>query len=506
MRIELKQRPNVLAWLAGETELDAIKDRLLDEPADGIAAWARTTSGIVAVLFFLQLTTGLLMALHYVPSTESAYATVRFLELEVRDGAWIRSLHYHSSFLLPLALIAHLLQMLLRGAYRLNKPAWILGTVLLASAMAAGATGYALSWDARAVNGVNIAASLTGNAPLVGPMLRSWLIDGETISTLTLSRFYGLHVLIIPLLMIAAVGARLFVFKGVRHNADAAAMGRWAQEQFARNTVSAGIVFVALSIYSRMSAAPFGPQPPVAATYLPRPGPQFLWLFEMQKYTDGTLAAILAMALPGLVIGGLIILPLILHRRPAMLKTAIAAIFLAGFGAVGLLTAAAAYQDRSDTRVAAQLAKQDAEEAKLRTAKTVSIENASAPGTDTTESAATEIGFAKEITQEISVPAAYTANCAKCHGASGEGTKKFPEIAGVTTREEDQLTPEEVLEIIDDPASMGRSSKMPSYKHKLKEPEKQEIVAWIRSLPPVNEGGEEPLVQTASIEKDNKQP
>ena len=106
-------------------------------------------------------------------------------------------------------------------------------------------------------------------------------------------------------------------------------------------------------------------------------------------------------------------------------------------------------------------------------------------------------------TATMSIPSAYEVNCAKCHGASGEGTPKFPELADVTTREEDQLTPEMVLSIINDPKSLGRSSKMPSYKTKLSDDEKQEIVDWIKSLSPKTAVGERFHVQTAKVEENN---
>ena len=86
------------------------------------------------------------------------------------------------------------------------------------------------------------------------------------------------------------------------------------------------------------------------------------------------------------------------------------------------------------------------------------------------------------------IPDMYTVNCAKCHGANGEGTAKFPELAGVTVRDEDRLTTEEVIGIINNPKAFGRSSKMPSYRDKLTEAEKNQIVDWIKSLNPPGAG------------------
>ncbi len=491
-------------WLSRETEFDSIKFRLLDTPASGLSAWARTTSGVIALLLLLQVATGILLAFHYVPAIGNAYTTVAFIELAVRDGAWIRSLHYHSSVMLPIVLMFHLLQMIIRGVYRTNRTAWCFGLVMLVLVLGAGATGYALPWDARAVNGVNIAASLAGNTPFAGESIRTWLVSGPAISTLTLSRFYGLHVWIVPMLILLSVTARLFIFRTRTNDQDREQLSAWARDQFARNAIMVGLVFIAISIFSRVYSAPFGPQLTDSATYLPRPGPQFLWLFEMQKYTDGPLAAILAMGLPALVIGGLIALPLFIKSSVGLLRVAVSALFFIGFGTVGVLTAVAVYQDKSDTRVSEQLAKQERDEAEFRARSfEPQIQNIGRP-TKSTDSPQGESNVAQiqvSSSSLVSIPASYTVNCAKCHGANGEGEAKNPELVGITTRDEDQLTPEMILGIINDPSAFGRSSKMPSYKDKLSEADKEEIVSWIRSISPDTNGANGPLVQTAMVEK-----
>ncbi|CAN5414569.1 hypothetical protein BH10ACI3_BH10ACI3_06830 [soil metagenome] len=495
----------ILGWLSRETEIDAIKYRLLDDPASGAAAWLRTTSGMIVILLLTQFLTGLLLAFHYVPSTASAYITVAFIELAVRDGAWIRSLHYHSSVLLPIVLVLHLLQMIGRSAFKSNATAWTFGLVLLGLVLGAGATGYALPWDARAINGVNIASSLAGNAPFIGETAKAWLISGSAISTLTLSRFYGLHVWIVPLLILLSIAARLFIFGKRSDDRDREQLSNWATQQFARNAVVIGLVFLGLALFSGAYPAPFGPQPSAdTAAYLPRPGPQFLWLFEMQKYTDGALAATLALGFPGMIIGGLVALPILLRNKLGSLKVAIPAIFVFGFSVVGILTATAIYQDTSDAKISEQLAKQEKDEAAFRASTfEPQIQHAERPVKPDEKPASDGSPEVASSGSEHGIPETYTVNCSKCHGASGEGTKKFPELTGVTTREEDQLSPDMVLKIIDDPKAVGRGSKMPAYKNKLNDAEKQEIVAWIRTLAPKPDEGGTDVVQTARVDRSN---
>ncbi len=488
-------------WLWRETEFESITARLLDKPASGFSAWSRTTSGMTVLLLSIQFVTGILLAFHYVPAAGSAYTTVAYIELAVREGAWIRSLHYHSSALLPVVLLLHLIQMIARGAFRSTGAAWFFGIIALALVLAAAATGYALPWDARAINGVNIAASLAGNAPLVGETLRSWLIGGAAISTLTLSRFYGLHVWIVPgLIMISAV-ARIFFFGKPQVRDYSREMLVWARQQFIRNSLVAGSLFVGLSVFSMTYPAPFGPQIADAATYLPRPGPQFLWLFEMQKYTDGAVAAVVAFGFPTLILGGLIALTMCGKVSVTRLRVLMGATLFTGLGLVITLTGAAIYQDMSEPRIANQLARQEVDETRFRSsAFEPQAESAKAePATPRLENVSSSEFVASD--HPVTMPPIYSVQCAKCHGATGEGTAKFPELVGLTTRDEDQLSPELILSIINDPKTVGRSTKMPSYKNKLSETEKQDLVSWIKSLKPIADGDERATIQTAEVKE-----
>ncbi len=300
---------------------------------------------------------------------------------------------------------------------------------------------------------------------------------------------------------------RVFIFGKRKDAVDEPRYKAWARSQFTRNALVIGIAFLSISLFSVVYPAPFGPQAAEAATYLPRPGPQFLWLFEMQKYTDGTLAAILAMGFPSVVIGGLIAAAFLLRKRTDLVRKAAVGIFAVAFGAVGTLTAVAIYQDRSDTKISEQLEKQEADESKFR-ASVFEPQTQMAPRPSKREEneKGTQPSDAVLASSPSSmpVPSIYEVNCAKCHGESGEGTSKFPELVGVTTRDEDQLTPDMILAIINDPKAVGRSSKMPSYKNKLDDEQKQELVEWIRSLSPKDPSGENPHPQTASIQ-DQKQ-
>src|SRR5437763_7961706 len=195
------------------TALGPVLENLSDGPARGAWAWIRTTAGVVCLLLALQLVTGALLSFYYVPSAESAHATVSYVEKVVPAGSWIRALHFYGSQMLPAALVLHLAQMLWRGAYARKPVGWVACVLLLALSLANGATGYSLPWDARAFFSTRVAESVAGGLPLGGAAARAWLVGGSEISTLTLSRFFALHALLVPALLLAVVCARLLIFR-----------------------------------------------------------------------------------------------------------------------------------------------------------------------------------------------------------------------------------------------------------------------------------------------------
>lgn len=140
-------------------------------------------------------------------------------------------------------------------------------------------------------------------------------------------------------------------------------------------------------------------------------------------------------------------------------------IFVIVSGIVGLLSAAACSQNTEPTANREKVAEQQKSEA--------NTEN------NTAQSATTA---SPKVAETMKPPKVYQANCAKCHGANGEGKDDYPPLAGVTTRAEDSYSDEELLEIINSAKEFGLSSKMPSFQKKLTEEEKLEIIKWLKTL------------------------
>ena len=222
-----------------------------DEPSSLMGAWARTTAGAVVVLLAVQIITGTLIAFYYVPSVDVAHATVVYIEKALPAGSWLRAVHHYGSQWLTIFLVLHLAQMFWRTGYGTRPVAWLAAVLLLLFVLAGGVTGYSLPWDARAYFGTGVTAGITGGLPLVGDALSRWLVGGTDISTITLSRFFAFHVLVIPAAVILTIVSRVFIFRDTEPQTveDEQVCLAWQRRQLLRQSISAGLVFIALALY-----------------------------------------------------------------------------------------------------------------------------------------------------------------------------------------------------------------------------------------------------------------
>ncbi|HEX6716283.1 MAG TPA: cytochrome b N-terminal domain-containing protein [Pyrinomonadaceae bacterium] len=424
-------------------------------PENGIRVWLQTTGGIVAVLLLVQFVTGILLAFYYVPSVDHAYTTVSYIEKVVSSGSWIRSLHHYGSQWLTVFIFIHVIRLFLTEDYIANRIQWIVAIVLLGFVMAAGGTGYSLPWDARAFFSTRVAEGLIGGLPIGGEMARLWLLGGSDISSLTLSRFFALHVLVIPALIGIAVAWRLF-------------RSRIVEIFGPRHAIAAGLVFLALAIWTLRHPAPLGPSVAEAgAEYLPRPGAQFLWLYQSLKYMPGGLGSLTGVVLPGIVLLLLVLLPWL--KRGRLIGGALLGL---GVVLVVIMTTASYLSDRRDPQTARQLARQAAQEQVWRRTPFTPVTMSLAAAAPTSQSAAG------------TPPVLYTKFCVNCHGANGEGGRQgrltFPPLVDVSAKPRRAV--DDIVGLLKDPQAYGLQPPMRSFSEKLTEDQMKEIAQWIVKL------------------------
>jgi ubiquinol-cytochrome c reductase cytochrome b subunit len=387
-----------------------------------------------------------------VPSVDHAYSTVSYIEKVVSSGSWIRSLHHYGSQWLSLFAFLHVIQLFLNGQYVFGRTQWIAAVLLLGFVMAAGGTGYSLPWDARAFFSTRVAEGLMAGIPFAGRNARLWLLGGNEISTLTLSRFFALHVILIPAVL---VGVAVWMFRsGI------------AMFLSSRAAVAAGLVFLALALWAIKHRAPFGPAVyDMTPEYLPRPGAQFLWLYQSLKYIPGGLGSLAGLVLPGVALLLLVLLPWLKAQRVIGGVILGACVVL-----VGLMTFAAYLGDRRDQKTWTQLSKQAAAEeaARREPFKPASITVAS---TAATSAAGTP-------------PTMYFKMCAQCHGESGQGGRqgpfRFPPLKNVSSKP--RRTVDDIVALLKNPLAYDLQPPMTSFSQKLSEEQMRQIAEWVVKL------------------------
>ncbi len=166
--------------------------------------------GITLFFFMVQAITGILLALYYHPTPESAYDSVLFIMNDVNFGWLVRSIHAWSANLMIVFCVLHLLRVAIQGAYRPPREmTWLVGILLLLLTLGFGFTGYLLPWDERAFWATTVGTEIAGAVPLIGSYIQEFLRAGPDLSALTLSRFFDVHVMILPVSIAAFLGAHL---------------------------------------------------------------------------------------------------------------------------------------------------------------------------------------------------------------------------------------------------------------------------------------------------------
>ncbi len=168
--------------------------------------------GMALFLFVLQVATGILLLFYYRPSAEGAYESVQFLMAEVKFGWLIRSIHSWGANLMILVAFIHMFSVMLLKAYRSPREiTWMSGVGLLILSMGMGFTGYLLPWNELAFFATRVGSEIPGVFPIVGDFIRNILRGGEDVSGATLTRFYALHVSVLPALVFMLLGLHVLL-------------------------------------------------------------------------------------------------------------------------------------------------------------------------------------------------------------------------------------------------------------------------------------------------------
>jgi ubiquinol-cytochrome c reductase cytochrome b subunit len=350
-------------WFEQRLQLAAPIRETMEHPVPRqTASWAYVFGSAALTVFMLQLVTGILLALLYVPSAAEAWNSLQILNHDVSLGWFIRALHgWGSNFMIAIVLI-HMVQVFLFGAYKFPRElTWLVGVLLLLLTLGMAFTGQVLRFDQDAYWGLGIGASIASRVPILGPWIVNLLLGGPIIAGATLSRFFALHVFVIPGSLLAFVGLHLLLVLKLGIN-EWPMPGRIVRRAtylkeyhelthkdgipFVPGAVTRDLFFSAFILLSITVCAlyfgPFGPsgQPdPTIIQTVPRPDYFFLWLYAVLSLLPPSMETPALLIGPVIAIGVLIALPFFSgegekswKRRPiAVLTILIVAVALGAF-------------------------------------------------------------------------------------------------------------------------------------------------------------------------------
>ena len=340
-------------WINQRWPLDRLLQGVLDEEVAGGASFAYSFGSIVLFLFALQALTGVFQLFYYVPTTDHAYDSINYLRTQVPFGWLIHDLHYWGANAMVVMVCAHICRVYIWGAYQPPRElTWWFGVGLFFLVLGMTFTGAPLPWDELGYWALEVGTSIAGTLPVIGLPVKELLRGGGTMNQLTLSRMFVAHVVLLPGVMAALVGAHLVAFRtsgnvGPWDPARRRRSGCFWPDQAYRDTLVITLVLVVLVGLCAFAAPPVtGPADPFDTTYQPKPEWNFLFLYQMLKLFPGNFEVLGTVGIPLLGVVAMLVIPFLDRgperspaRRPWMMvfAAAVAATVLA-FTVLGALS------------------------------------------------------------------------------------------------------------------------------------------------------------------------
>ncbi|MBX5469592.1 MAG: cytochrome b N-terminal domain-containing protein [Thermoleophilaceae bacterium] len=203
---------SVVGWLDERTGASPFLRAMLYRKTPRGTNWYYTLGSATLFAFLSQAVTGVFLAMYYDPSPSNAYNSVRHIINEVWLGELVRGMHRWGATVMVVLIFLHMGRTFFFGAYKYPRELnWVVGVVLLILTMAMAFTGYLLPFDQRSFWATVVGVNINASGPLLGPYLADFLRAGPEFTATTLSRFYAIHMLLIPGLIAALIGAHLYL-------------------------------------------------------------------------------------------------------------------------------------------------------------------------------------------------------------------------------------------------------------------------------------------------------
>ena len=378
---------SVSHWIDERIDLKTLRAQLIDRRVPWGLTWWHTLGSATLTVFFVQVVTGVVMAMYYAPSPDHAYDSIRYIEHSVLSGSLLRGIHHWGASAMVVLVLAHMIRVFSLGSYKYPREmSWLLGVGLLFVVLGFSFTGYLLPWDQKAYWATQVGTNIAGSAPLIGGIMVKLLRGGAQLGAGTLTRFFSLHVLLLPLLLIlfALLHISLVIRQGMaprplaledgapartsdheypayyhdRYAKTKAADTRFWPDMIAKDVVVATVVILGLFLMAHFVGAGLEPPAdPSDTSYVPLPEWYFLPFFQLLKLVPGKFEAAVTVGVPALIVFVLVLLPFFDRRsQRSLFHRPVAAVILVGtlLGS-GLLLWGALRADRENVRLAAAI-------------------------------------------------------------------------------------------------------------------------------------------------------
>src|SRR5437667_609982 len=204
---------SIVGWVDERTAASGFLRGFLFRKVPKGTNWFYTLGSATMFAFLSQAVTGVFLAMYYRPDASGgAYESIRHVTNDVFLGQFVRGMHKWGSTVMVVLVFLHMGRTFIFGAYKYPRELnWVIGVVLLVLTMVMAFTGYLLPFDQRSYWATIVGLNINGSGPLLGPYLSDFLRGGGEFGATTLSRFYAIHMLLVPGLLIALIGAHLYL-------------------------------------------------------------------------------------------------------------------------------------------------------------------------------------------------------------------------------------------------------------------------------------------------------
>lgn len=402
--------------------------------------WAATLGSLCVMLFLLLTVTGIFLAMYYNPSPDKAYQSIDYITKDVALGSLLHGLHHWGAGAMVLVVFLHLLSSFFSGSYKAPRElTWLTGACLFVATLGLGFTGYLLPWDMKAYWATVVVSSIPKSIPVIGDLITRAMLGGDSVSGFTLTRFYAIHMLLLPALIVFFTAFHIYLVrihgladKKVGDSAPDATKEDGPYRFYPEHMSKALLAFVVLLI-ALVGLSVFGkvPREEIAGTmldsYLPRPEWYYMWTFQLLTYFSGQWEEIVTFAI--FIVGGglLVAVPFMgspkvtgVARRPLSMAAGVTLVLGLVYLSYAAYAGLKSYQDII-------------------------------PVPDRQLTASEQRGLKVYVEKE----------CSYCHQIKGRGgLRSGPDIANMV---EKKKTAEHLARFVKNPQAVAASSSMPKY-------------------------------------------